>query len=139
VLKQGLGKIKSCLSCSVPRRRAATPRRDARAPQRPRPCAARGRTPPEPRSFPTPSHAPRRSESASRHASAHHPRRTGRTRGARPSGPSTTFPPSCVVLRREPSRHRHCRSGRTYLRPSALPPRTRPRSRRSTVPAMAAA
>jgi hypothetical protein len=124
VLKQGLSKIKSCRSRSAPRRRAR-----ARVP--PEDTTGRGRTPPEPHSFPRPSRASRCSESAPRHAPARHPRRTGRTRTARPSGLSAAFPPSCIVLRPEPSRRRHHRSGHPYLR---RPPFSSHPHRRSTTP-----
>jgi hypothetical protein len=71
----------------------------------PRPCAARGRAASLGR------HVPRDTqESAPRHTPARHPRRTGRTRTARPSGPSAASPPSCAVLRLEPSRRHHRRS-----------------------------
>jgi hypothetical protein len=118
---------------------AATPHRDAapaplgvRARAPPEATAGRGRTPPEPRSFPRLSRAPRRSESAPRHAPARHPRHTGRTRTAQPSGPSAAFPPSCAVLRPEPSRRRHRRSGLTYLR--RLPFSSRSHRRSTALP-----
>jgi hypothetical protein len=103
---------------SVSRRRVCAPAPlGVRARVPPEATAGRGRTPSELRSFHRTSRAPRRSES---------------------SGPSAAFPPSCAVLRREPSRRRHQQSARAYLRPPALPPRARPRSHRSTAPAMAA-
>jgi hypothetical protein len=120
VLKQGLSKTKTGRPRSESRRRAATPLPRPRA-AHPCPSASspmrRLRPPAVPgRAASLGRHAPRDARSPRRDAPARHPRSTSRTRAARPSGPSAASPPSCAVLRPEPSHRHHRRSGRPYLR-----------------------